>query len=207
MKTFRTITTLVVFLIASTSAAGPTGPKLTTKSPKVKTEAPKTKVSAQAPKSKVTTESAKAKVSTQSAKKTETGKSAKAETDKSAKSSKKTTTTTTEPTTTPAATAETPEVAEPNAISTKISGKPDQLAKITAMLPEGMTLEQATAGFKNQGQFMATLNASKNQTLSFVELQKAVTVDGLSVGQAVKKVKATPPPAPTTTTPPGGGTL
>ena len=68
------------------------------------------------------------------------------------------------------------------------------------MLPQGMTLEQATAGFKNQGQFIATLNAAKNQGLSFADLQKAVTVDGLSVGQAVKKVKATPP-APTTTTP------
>ena len=70
------------------------------------------------------------------------------------------------------------------------------------MLPQGMTIEQATAGFKNQGQFIATLNASKNQGLSFADLQKAVTVDGLSVGQAVKKVKAAPPvvtPPPTTT--------
>ena len=34
---------------------------------------------------------------------------------------------------------------------------------ISAMLPSGMTLDQATAGFRNQGQFIAALNASKNQ--------------------------------------------
>jgi hypothetical protein len=62
------------------------------------------------------------------------------------------------------------------------------------MLPAGMTLEAATAGFRNQGQFIAAVNASKNQGVSFVDLQKAMTQDGLSVGQAVKKVKSTPPP-------------
>lgn len=198
MKTFRTMATLVALSIAAGSAAGPTTPKVTPRAPKVRTEAPKTKVTTQAPKASARTESPKSKVRTESARKEKA--------DKTVDSSKKRTRT--EPSsTTPTTAAETPEVAEPNAISTKISGKPDQLAHITAMLPEGMTLEQATAGFKNQGQFIATLNASKNHTLSFVELQKAVTVDGLSVGQAVKKVKATPPPAPTTTTPPGGGSL
>jgi hypothetical protein len=61
------------------------------------------------------------------------------------------------------------------------------------MLPTGMTLETATAGFRNQGQFVAALNASRNQGVSFVDLQKAITVDGLSLGQAVKKVKSMPP--------------
>jgi hypothetical protein len=77
------------------------------------------------------------------------------------------------------------------------------------MLPTGMTLEQATAGFKNQGQFIAALNASKNNGVKFVDLQKAMTVDGLSLGQAVKQLKAAPAPAPTTptttTTPAPGG--
>lgn len=86
----------------------------------------------------------------------------------------------------------------PTALSTKISRNPNQLARITAMLPAGMTLEQATTGFRNQGQFIAALNASKNQGVSFVDLQKAMTVDGLSLGQAVRKLQS--PPAPTTTT-------
>jgi hypothetical protein len=209
MKTFRTITTLLALSVAAMSAAASAGTKPAIKAPKVSAQAPKTKVSAQAPKAKVSTEAPKTKVSTQTAKKSEAGKTVG--------SSKKASTTTapssTTPTTTPATT---PEPAQPNAISTKISGKADQLARVTAMLPQGMTLEQATAGFKNQGQFIATLNASKNHTLSFADLQKAVTVDGLSVGQAVKKVKATPAPAPapatTPTTPaapagPGGASL
>ena len=88
-----------------------------------------------------------------------------------------------------------------NALSTRISSKPDQLARITPMLPAGMTLDQATTGFRNQGQFIAALNASKNQGVPFADLQKAMTVDGLSLGQAVRSLKA---PAPSTTT--GTGT-
>ena len=88
-----------------------------------------------------------------------------------------------------------------NALATKISGNPTQLAKINTMLPQGMTLDQATAGFRNQGQFIAALNASKNQGVPFADLQKAMTVDGLSLGQAVRTLKQ---PASTTTT--GGST-
>jgi hypothetical protein len=67
------------------------------------------------------------------------------------------------------------------------------------MLPAGMTLESATAGFRNQGQFIAALNASTSRGLSFADLQKAMTVDGLSLGQAVKQVQATPTTSGTTT--------
>ena len=87
-----------------------------------------------------------------------------------------------------------------NTLATKIARNPDQLARVTGMLPQGMTLDQATAGFRNQGQFIAALNASKNQGVPFADLQKAMTVDGLSLGQAVRTLKA---PASTTTT---GGT-
>jgi hypothetical protein len=71
------------------------------------------------------------------------------------------------------------------------------------MLPHGMTLEQASAGFRNQGQFIAALNASKNRGLVFADLQKAMTVDGMSLGQAAKYVRTLPPvlaPIPTTGT-------
>ena len=84
-------------------------------------------------------------------------------------------------------------------IATKISKNPQQLARITGMLPAGMTLDQATAGFRNQGQFIAALNASKNQHIPFADLQKAMTTDGLSLGEAVRKLRPTPPPTTTTT--------
>ena len=86
----------------------------------------------------------------------------------------------------------------------KLSKNPQQLARLTGMLPEGMTIEQATTGFRNQGQFIAALNASKNQGVSFADLQTAMTVDGLSLGQAVKQLRNAPPEAPDA--PAAGGT-
>ena len=85
-------------------------------------------------------------------------------------------------------------------IATKISRNPQQLARLTAMLPPRMTLDQAAAGFRNQGQFIAALNASKNQGIAFADLQKAMTVDGLSLGQAVRQLRPQPPPTTTSTT-------
>jgi hypothetical protein len=78
----------------------------------------------------------------------------------------------------------------------KLGKNPQQLARVTGMLPDGMTIEQATTGFRNQGQFIAALNASKNQGVSFADLQTAMTVDGLSLGQAVKQLRSAPPEAP-----------
>ena len=70
------------------------------------------------------------------------------------------------------------------------------------MLPAGMTLDQAAAGFRNQGQFVAALNAAKNQGVAFADLQKAMTVDGLSLGQAVRKLRPETTPAPASTSTP-----
>src|SRR5262245_42671370 len=85
-----------------------------------------------------------------------------------------------------------------NNVATKIGNTPAQLAKIQPQLDAlGLTLEEATAGFRNQGQFIAALNAAKNRNLDFVALQEAMTVEGLSLGQAAKKVANTPPPAET----------
>jgi hypothetical protein len=80
----------------------------------------------------------------------------------------------------------------------KINKNPAQLAKIQPQLDAlGLTLEEATSGFRNQGQFIAALNAAKNRNLDFVALQEAMTVEGMSLGQAAKKVANTPPPAET----------
>jgi hypothetical protein len=202
MTTFRAMATVAVFSIASVSTALPAGPKVSTKAPKVSVQAPKSSV--KAPKVSTAPKSGKAQVSTKKA--TTTTASTKKATATTASTTSTTTPTTTTPTTTTPTTPETGTTpAPPNAVSTKISGNPEQLARVQGMLPQGVTLEQATAGFRNQGQFIAALNASKSQGVNFVDLQKAMTVDGLSLGQAVKKVKATPPPAPTT--PPPGGTL
>jgi hypothetical protein len=69
-----------------------------------------------------------------------------------------------------------------------------------------MTIEEASAGFRNQGQFIAALNVSKNQNIDFVQLKDAMTVDGLSLGQAAKQVRTAPAPAPAPDTTTGSTT-
>jgi hypothetical protein len=79
----------------------------------------------------------------------------------------------------------------------KIGKNPAQMAKIQPQLDAlGLSLEDATKGFRNPGQFIAALNASKNQGLDFVALQEAMA-GGMSLGQAAKHVANTPPPTET----------
>ena len=83
-------------------------------------------------------------------------------------------------------------------VADRIADNPQQRARLEAMLPAGMTLDQAADGFRNQGQFIAALQASKNQNIAFADLKTEMTgTDALSLGQAVQKLK----PEPTTTTP------
>ena len=63
-----------------------------------------------------------------------------------------------------------------NPIASKISSKPQLETKITAMLPKDMTLNQASMGFKNQGQFIAALHVSQNLGCDcFKQLQTDMT--------------------------------
>lgn len=88
---------------------------------------------------------------------------------------------------------------EGRAIAENIARNPQQQARLQAMLPAGMTMEQAAAGFRNQGQFIAALEASKNQNIAFVDLKAKMTgANPLSLGQAVQELR----PAPTTGTNP-----
>jgi hypothetical protein len=79
----------------------------------------------------------------------------------------------------------------PNPIATKISSKPQLNAKITTMLPKGMTLDQASRGFKNQGQFIAALHVSQNLGIPFKDLKNDMTVKNLSLGQSIQDLKPT----------------
>src|SRR5260370_12989277 len=95
-------------------------------------------------------------------------------------SSGKTTTPTTTTTTTP------------NPIAAKISSHPQLASRLTAMLPKGMTLNQASTGFKNQGQFIAALHVSQNLGCGcFKQLQTDMTKKHMSLSQAIQDVKKT----------------
>src|SRR5688572_4231634 len=188
-------------VMAFTATVGAQGPKAgTTGAMKAHAGTQTTKTGGtSAPKGGAQAGAKKATASGQSAStKTNQGKSGKTSTTTSTGDSTETTTSTD---TTAAA-----DAPEPNAVSLKIGKNPAQLAKIQPQLDAlGLTLDEATKGFRNQGQFLAALNAAKNRNLDFLALQEAMTVEGMSLGQAAKKVQNTPPapeppPADTGTT-------
>jgi len=91
-----------------------------------------------------------------------------------------------------------------NPIAAKIMSKPNLNSKVTAMLPTvngtKMSLNDASTGFKNQGQFLAALHVSQNLGVPFADLKNAMmtkTGSGAtaelhqtgSLGQAIQKVK------------------
>ena len=198
------VTAVAVAALGTTVAAqGRSAGKAPTKGPSVGAQAPKgggpsaqgaSTTKARATNSGTTTKASGAahgagkKVTTTTAS-TSTGTSSGSSTSTTTASVDSTTTTT--PTTTV--------TFEPNAISTKLSKNPSQLARVKGMLPTGMTIEEASTGFRNQGQFMAALNASKNRGIDFVQLKEAMTVDGMSLGQAAKQIRTAPAPALVTT--------
>jgi hypothetical protein len=73
-------------------------------------------------------------------------------------------------------------------IAERIAMNPQQKARIEAALAgTGLTLEQAAEGFRNQGQFIAAVNAAQNENLSFVDLKAKMTGDNpMSLGQALQ---------------------
>jgi len=97
-----------------------------------------------------------------------------------------TTTTTTTTHTTPTTTTTT----RLNPIAAKISSHPQQLAHVQQMLPQGMTLNQASRGFRNQGQFIAALHVSQNLNIPFRDLRRAMTgPHAMSLGQAIHTLR------------------
>ncbi|TXT39818.1 MAG: hypothetical protein FD135_1923 [Comamonadaceae bacterium] len=67
-------------------------------------------------------------------------------------------------------------------------------AKLGQLLPAGTDMQAAAEGFKNLGQFVATVHVSKNLGIAFSDL-KAKMMEGASLGAAIKalrpEVKAT----------------
>jgi hypothetical protein len=90
-----------------------------------------------------------------------------------------------------------------------------QETRLLAQLPPGSTIEDASRGFKNRGQFIAAVNASTNHNIPFDQLKTAMTgiapgaieptLAPMSLGQAIQSLKGTV--ATTPATPPTTGTL
>ena len=63
---------------------------------------------------------------------------------------------------------------------------------MTPLLPSGTTLDQAAAGFRNQGQFIAALHASQNLGIPFTQLKSEMTgTDHDTLGKAIRDLKPT----------------
>jgi hypothetical protein len=176
---------------APKTTAKPTAPKAakTTKAPSAKSTSAKTPTV----KTKGGAATAKGPKTTTTTSAKHTGSPKKNTTTTTTASSTSTSTSTT--TTTPDSTAWKPT----NAVSEKLVGKPNQLARAKAVLPAGTDLNDATAGFKNFGQFNAAVNASDRLGIEFADLKAAMTGMTLegeptneptkSLGQAIKQLK------------------
>jgi hypothetical protein len=71
-----------------------------------------------------------------------------------------------------------------------LAAQPQLSQRLQGMLPAGMTVEQASAGFKNLGQFMAAVNVSKNLSIPFDQLKAQVTGSSAkSLGAAIHTLK------------------
>jgi hypothetical protein len=80
----------------------------------------------------------------------------------------------------------------PLTVAQRIDAHPQLVTRLTPLLPSGMTIDQAAAGFKNQGQFIAALHVSKDLNIPFDQLKTAMTgTDHLSLGKAIQKLQPT----------------
>jgi hypothetical protein len=67
---------------------------------------------------------------------------------------------------------------------------PQLATRVQPLLPEGMPVQTAAAGFKNTGQFIAALHVSKNLGIPFTDLQALMTgPEPQSLGDSVKALR------------------
>src|SRR5438128_2093485 len=73
----------------------------------------------------------------------------------------------------------------------RIERNPALKSKVESMLPAGENLKTAASGFKNAGQFMATLHASKDAGIPFDQLKAKMMGSNppMSLGQAIHALK------------------
>ena len=80
--------------------------------------------------------------------------------------------------------------AAPNhSIATRIESHPQLASRLQALLPPGMTMETAAAGFKKDGQFIAALHVPRNLGIQFDQLKTQMVTDHRSLGQSIRMLK------------------
>jgi hypothetical protein len=62
--------------------------------------------------------------------------------------------------------------------------------RLATLLPAGTNVQDAAAGFKNLGQFVAAVHVSKNLGIPFEDLKTRVTgPEAVKLGKAIKELK------------------
>lgn len=164
--------------------------------------APKAKSPAQPAKTAAKAETRVVKTEARAAKATAKAETRTAKTE--AKAARKAGTTTTDMASTTVVTPTTP-------TTTKVKN-PKLEARLLSLLPAGTTMQDASQGFKNWGQFVAAVHVSNNLGIPFADLKAKMTglmpgttpgttvptTTPMSLGQAIQSLKGT-----TTTTEPG----
>ena len=75
-------------------------------------------------------------------------------------------------------------------LGSRIESNTALATKVKPMLPEGTTLSQAAAGFKNQGQLIAALHVSQNLNIPFDQLKAKMTgSESMALGSAIHVLK------------------
>jgi hypothetical protein len=75
-------------------------------------------------------------------------------------------------------------------LGTRIESNPELAARVRSMLPSDASINSASAGFKNEGQFLAALHASHNLDIPFDQLKSEMTGShAMSLGSAIKASK------------------
>jgi hypothetical protein len=93
------------------------------------------------------------------------------------------------PGSTPKATAKTERANKPTDFGERIERSPQLASRVHALLPPGVDLKTAAEGFKNEGQFLAALHASKNLNISFGLIRSKV-IGHKTLGQAIHELQS-----------------
>src|SRR5260370_15471001 len=74
-------------------------------------------------------------------------------------------------------------------MSTRVEGSRFLASRVPSLLPAGMTLQAAEAGFRDQGQFLAAFHVSHNLGISFADLKAKMTgPNPESLGRAIQNL-------------------
>ena len=75
-------------------------------------------------------------------------------------------------------------------VATQLGRNPALSTRLTPLLPPGVLLQDAATGFRNQGQFIATLHVSHNLGIPFPDLKSRMAGDKpVSLGKAIQELR------------------